>query len=61
MTFTPCLQVTFTSLDLVLHTEALLSVISFLSVALSYGSSVSPDKEVVMKNEDKMSSSKSSE
>uniref|UniRef100_A0A4W6CPA1 Vacuolar protein sorting 13 homolog C n=1 Tax=Lates calcarifer TaxID=8187 RepID=A0A4W6CPA1_LATCA len=30
-----CLQVTFTSLDVMLHTEALLSAINFLSVALS--------------------------
>lgn len=52
------LKVTFTSLDLMLHTEALLSAINFLSVALS---SDNIDREIRPKIEDKMVSTKSSQ
>lgn len=51
-------KVTFTSLDLMLHTEALLSAINFLSVALS---SDNIDREIRPKIEDKMLSTKSSQ
>uniref|UniRef100_A0A3P9AR25 Vacuolar protein sorting 13 homolog C n=1 Tax=Maylandia zebra TaxID=106582 RepID=A0A3P9AR25_9CICH len=52
--------VTFTSLDVMLHTEALLSAINFLSTALSSGGGVpSPEKEVRPKTEDKTVSAKS--
>lgn len=45
-----------------LHTEALLSAINFLSTALSSGSGVpSPEKEVRPKTEDKTVSAKSSQ
>ncbi|KAG7254044.1 hypothetical protein CRUP_006971, partial [Coryphaenoides rupestris] len=37
--------VTFTSLDLLLHTEALLSTINFLSATLSSGSLPSPERD----------------
>ncbi|KAG7468238.1 hypothetical protein MATL_G00140800 [Megalops atlanticus] len=46
------INVTFSSLDLMLHTEALLSTINFLSAALSSGGAPSPDKEQRMKVED---------
>ncbi|XP_029904555.1 vacuolar protein sorting-associated protein 13C-like [Myripristis murdjan] len=39
------ISVTFTSLDLLLHTEALLSVMNFLSAALSSSSLPSPERE----------------
>lgn len=53
---------TFTSLDVMLHTEALLSAINFLSTALSSGGGVpSPEKEVRPKTEDKTVSAKSSQ
>ncbi|XP_036950284.1 vacuolar protein sorting-associated protein 13C isoform X4 [Acanthopagrus latus] len=52
-------NVTFTSLDLMLHTEALLSAINFLSAALSFGSVPSPEREIRPKTEDKMVSTKS--
>ncbi|CAL8243628.1 unnamed protein product [Lota lota] len=39
------INVTFTSLDLMLHTEALLSAINFLSAALSSDSLPSPERE----------------
>lgn len=54
-------QVTFTSLDLILHTEALLSAISFLSAALSSGSVSSLERETRTNTEDKMMSTKSSQ
>ncbi|XP_030582249.1 vacuolar protein sorting-associated protein 13C isoform X2 [Archocentrus centrarchus] len=54
------INVTFTSLDVMLHTEALLSAINFLSTALSSGGSVpSPEREVRPKTEDKTVSAKS--
>uniref|UniRef100_A0A3Q2W3G1 Vacuolar protein sorting 13 homolog C n=1 Tax=Haplochromis burtoni TaxID=8153 RepID=A0A3Q2W3G1_HAPBU len=54
------INVTFTSLDVMLHTEALLSAINFLSTALSSGGGVpSPEKEVRPKTEDKTVSAKS--
>uniref|UniRef100_A0A8C4NUD4 Vacuolar protein sorting-associated protein 13C n=1 Tax=Dicentrarchus labrax TaxID=13489 RepID=A0A8C4NUD4_DICLA len=53
-------QVTFTSLDLMLHTEALLSTINFLSAALLSGSVSSPEREIRPKTEDKTVSAKSS-
>ena len=56
---TYCLQVTFTSLDFMLHTEALLSAINFLSAALSFGSMSSTKKEIKPKTEDKPVSAKS--
>ncbi|KAM6950364.1 intermembrane lipid transfer protein VPS13C [Lycodopsis pacificus] len=43
------ISVTFTSLDLMLHTEALLSAINFLSAALSSGSVASPEREIRLK------------
>uniref|UniRef100_A0A3B3RA21 Vacuolar protein sorting 13 homolog C n=1 Tax=Paramormyrops kingsleyae TaxID=1676925 RepID=A0A3B3RA21_9TELE len=39
------IDVIFTSLDLMLHTEALLSTINFLSAALSFSSMPSPERE----------------
>uniref|UniRef100_UPI0037E99E70 intermembrane lipid transfer protein VPS13C n=1 Tax=Semicossyphus pulcher TaxID=241346 RepID=UPI0037E99E70 len=53
------INVTFTSLDLMLHTEALLSAMNFLSAALSSGSASSPEKEIRPKTEDKTVSAKS--
>ncbi|XP_075939319.1 intermembrane lipid transfer protein VPS13C isoform X3 [Anarhichas minor] len=53
------ITVTFTSLDLMLHTEALLSAINFLSAALSSGSLASPEREIRLKMEDKTVSAKS--
>lgn len=56
------LQVTFTSLDLMLHTEALLSAINFLSTALSSGSSMpSSGRDIRLKTEDRTVSAKSSQ
>lgn len=53
---------TFTSLDLMLHTEALLSAINFLSAALLSGSVSSPEKEIRLKTDDsKTLSTKSSQ
>ncbi|MEQ2157611.1 hypothetical protein GOODEAATRI_003488 [Goodea atripinnis] len=53
------LQVTFTSLDVMLHTEALLSAVNFLSSSLSSSSMPSAEKEVCLKTEEKMASAKS--
>ncbi|XP_069574520.1 intermembrane lipid transfer protein VPS13C isoform X1 [Brachyistius frenatus] len=53
------INVTFTSLDLMLHTEALLSVINFLSTALSSGSVPSPERNVRPKMDEKTASAKS--
>ncbi|XP_051234052.1 intermembrane lipid transfer protein VPS13C isoform X4 [Dicentrarchus labrax] len=53
------IKVTFTSLDLMLHTEALLSTINFLSAALLSGSVSSPEREIRPKTEDKTVSAKS--
>ncbi|XP_076012416.1 intermembrane lipid transfer protein VPS13C isoform X2 [Genypterus blacodes] len=53
------INVTFTSLDLMLHTEALLSAINFLSVALSSGSVPSPEKTRQKTEESKAVSAKS--
>ncbi|XP_029354917.1 vacuolar protein sorting-associated protein 13C isoform X2 [Echeneis naucrates] len=53
------INVTFTSLDFTLHTEALLSAINFLSVVLSSGSVPSLERESKMKTEDKTVSAKS--
>lgn len=52
-------QVIFTSLDLVLHTEALLSAVNFLSAALSSHDVSLPEKETRIKTEHKTVSSKS--
>lgn len=52
-------QVIFTSLDLVLHTEALLSAVNFLSAALSSHDVSLPEKETRTKTEHKTVSSKS--
>lgn len=52
---------TFTSLNLMLHTEALLSAINFLSAALSSGNMPSIKKEVKTKTEDKTVSARSSQ
>ncbi|XP_072574266.1 intermembrane lipid transfer protein VPS13C isoform X2 [Paramormyrops kingsleyae] len=46
------IDVIFTSLDLMLHTEALLSTINFLSAALSFSSMPSPEREQKLKMED---------
>ncbi|KAL6113696.1 vps13c [Pungitius sinensis] len=54
------INVTFTSLDLMLHTEALLSAINFLSAALSSGGAASLQREIRPKTEDKAASAKSS-
>ncbi|KAM7424819.1 hypothetical protein PAMA_000939 [Pampus argenteus] len=51
------INVTFSSLDLMLHTEALLSAINFLSAALSSGSVSSPEKEIRMKTDNSKSMS----
>ncbi|XP_076592336.1 intermembrane lipid transfer protein VPS13C isoform X4 [Chaetodon auriga] len=53
------INVTFTSLDLMLHTEALLSAINFLSAALSSGRVSSPEREIRLKTEGKTVSTKS--
>ncbi|XP_029986697.1 vacuolar protein sorting-associated protein 13C isoform X4 [Sphaeramia orbicularis] len=53
------INVTFTSLDLMLHTEALLSSINFLSVVMSPDSTPSADKEIRLKTDDKTVSTKS--
>ncbi|XP_068438571.1 intermembrane lipid transfer protein VPS13C isoform X2 [Clinocottus analis] len=52
------INVTFTSLDLMLHTEALLSAINFLSGALSPGGAASPERAVRPKTEDRTASAK---
>ncbi|XP_070411206.1 intermembrane lipid transfer protein VPS13C isoform X2 [Nothobranchius furzeri] len=52
------MSVTFTTLDVVLHTEALLSAVNFLSTALSSGSAPSP-KEVQPKAQEKTASTRS--
>lgn len=44
---------TFTSLDFMLHMEALLSTINFLSAALSVDGRVSTDREIKPKTEEK--------
>lgn len=51
----------FSSLDVLLHTQALLSAANFLSMSLSSSSSVPPEeKDVRLKTEDKMATSRSS-
>ncbi|XP_024911459.1 vacuolar protein sorting-associated protein 13C [Cynoglossus semilaevis] len=47
------MNVTFTSLDFMLHMEALLSTINFLSAALSVDGRVSTDREIKPKTEEK--------
>lgn len=51
----------FTSLDLVLHTEALLSAINFLSAVLSSGSASSPERDTRTKTKDKTMLAKDSQ
>ncbi|KAK7944308.1 hypothetical protein WMY93_000036 [Mugilogobius chulae] len=53
------ITVVFTSLDLVLHTEALLSSMNFLSAVMTPTSSASAEKETRSKPEDKTVSTKS--
>uniref|UniRef100_A0A1A8GA63 Vacuolar protein sorting 13 homolog C n=1 Tax=Nothobranchius korthausae TaxID=1143690 RepID=A0A1A8GA63_9TELE len=53
------ISVTFATLDVVLHTEALLSAVNFLSTALSSGSVPSPEKEVQPKAHEKTASTRS--
>ncbi|XP_059213226.1 intermembrane lipid transfer protein VPS13C isoform X2 [Centropristis striata] len=53
------INVMFTSLDLMLHTEALLSAINFLSAALSSDRAASPERDIRPKTEDKTPSTKS--
>lgn len=53
------INVTFASLDFMLHTEALLSAINFLLAALSSGSMLSSEREIKPKIEDKTVSAKS--
>ncbi|MEQ2232649.1 hypothetical protein ILYODFUR_013655 [Ilyodon furcidens] len=55
------IHVTFTSLDVMLHTEALLSAVNFLSSSLSSSSMPYAEKEVCLKTEEKMASAKSSQ
>ncbi|KAM3625353.1 uncharacterized protein V6R79_010760 [Siganus canaliculatus] len=52
------INVTFTCLDLMLHTEALLSAINFLSAALSPGSAPSPERDPRTRTEDRSASTK---
>ncbi|XP_072235878.1 intermembrane lipid transfer protein VPS13C isoform X2 [Leuresthes tenuis] len=51
-------NVTFTSLDVMLHTEALLSVMNSLSMALSPGGMASPDRDARLNSEDRTVSAK---
>ncbi|XP_023807842.1 vacuolar protein sorting-associated protein 13C isoform X3 [Oryzias latipes] len=53
------INVTFTSLDVRLHTEALLSSISFLSTALASNTASPSERDIVQKTDDKASSAKS--
>ncbi|XP_043958536.1 vacuolar protein sorting-associated protein 13C isoform X2 [Gambusia affinis] len=54
------IQVMFSSLDVLLHTQALLSAANFLSMSLSSSSSMTPaEKDVRLKTEDKMATSRS--
>ncbi|XP_008400932.1 vacuolar protein sorting-associated protein 13C isoform X3 [Poecilia reticulata] len=54
------IRVMFSSLDVLLHTQALLSAANFLSMSLSSSSSVPPaEKDVRLKTEDKMATSRS--
>lgn len=55
-----CLQVVFSSLDLMLHTEALLSTMDFLSAALSTSSLPSPERESRKTEDMRTTSAKSS-
>ncbi|KAM4592302.1 intermembrane lipid transfer protein VPS13C isoform 6-T6 [Odontesthes bonariensis] len=47
------INVTFTSLDVLLHTEALLSAMNFLSTACSPGGAASQDRDVRLRAEDR--------
>uniref|UniRef100_A0A3Q2G954 Vacuolar protein sorting 13 homolog C n=1 Tax=Cyprinodon variegatus TaxID=28743 RepID=A0A3Q2G954_CYPVA len=47
------LQVTFSSLDVTLHTQALLSAVNFLSSSLSSGSAAPAEKDIQLKTEEK--------
>ncbi|XP_026233856.1 vacuolar protein sorting-associated protein 13C isoform X2 [Anabas testudineus] len=53
------INVTFTSLDLMLHTEALLSAVNFLSAAVSSGSVLPTEKGIKTKREDRTVSARS--
>ncbi|XP_034470795.1 vacuolar protein sorting-associated protein 13C isoform X1 [Hippoglossus hippoglossus] len=53
------MNVTFTSLNVLLHTEALLSTIDFLSTALMSDGMTSSDKDVKQKTDEKTPSAKS--
>ncbi|XP_026157018.1 vacuolar protein sorting-associated protein 13C isoform X2 [Mastacembelus armatus] len=53
------INVTFSSLDLILHTEALLSAMNFLSAALSSGSTLSMERDLKPRTEDKTVSARS--
>ncbi|XP_049329631.1 intermembrane lipid transfer protein VPS13C isoform X3 [Astyanax mexicanus] len=53
------LNVQFSSLDLMLHTEALLSTMDFLSAALSSSSSPSPERETRRSDDSRTSSARS--
>ncbi|XP_055363331.1 intermembrane lipid transfer protein VPS13C isoform X2 [Betta splendens] len=53
------IDVTFTSLDVMLHTEALLSAINFLSASVSSGSTSSTEEEVKAKTVDRTVSARS--
>lgn len=53
-------QVMFSSLDLMLHTEALLSTMDFLSAALSNSSLPSPERENKKTEDMRTTSAKSS-
>uniref|UniRef100_A0A3Q2FD83 Vacuolar protein sorting 13 homolog C n=1 Tax=Cyprinodon variegatus TaxID=28743 RepID=A0A3Q2FD83_CYPVA len=55
------LQVTFSSLDVTLHTQALLSAVNFLSSSLSSGSAAPAEKDIQLKTEEKTPSVKPSQ
>ncbi|XP_037835905.1 vacuolar protein sorting-associated protein 13C isoform X2 [Kryptolebias marmoratus] len=53
------INVTFTSLDVMLHTEALLSAINFMSTSLSFCSMPHSEKDILPKTKEKTASAKS--
>uniref|UniRef100_A0A3Q2C8D3 Vacuolar protein sorting 13 homolog C n=1 Tax=Cyprinodon variegatus TaxID=28743 RepID=A0A3Q2C8D3_CYPVA len=54
------IHVTFSSLDVTLHTQALLSAVNFLSSSLSSGSAAPAEKDIQLKTEEKTPSVKPS-
>uniref|UniRef100_A0A3Q2DLX0 Vacuolar protein sorting 13 homolog C n=1 Tax=Cyprinodon variegatus TaxID=28743 RepID=A0A3Q2DLX0_CYPVA len=55
------IHVTFSSLDVTLHTQALLSAVNFLSSSLSSGSAAPAEKDIQLKTEEKTPSVKPSQ